>query len=175
MGIKVYTPDLSRLAESTAKDVEDAVVYNLSYIGERCVTEARTGHSYTDRTGNLTSSIGYVIVKNGQIVMESSFETQHGQHENMQHVQFKSKSGKDVDYWAKGASGDGRKGSDTGKQFARSLAAQRTSGISLIVVAGMNYARYVADKGFNVLDSAEILADRLVPGIMEQLGFRRNA
>lgn len=147
MGIKVYTPDLSRLAESTAKEVEDAVVYNLSYVGERCVTEARTGHSYTDRTGNLTSSIGYVIVKNGQIVMGSSFDKTL----------------------------NGREGQENGRQFARSLAAQRTSGISLIVVAGMNYARYVADKGFNVLDSAEILADRLVPGIMEQLGFRRNA
>lgn len=175
MGIKVYTPDLSRLSESTAKAVEDALVYNFSYVGERCVAEARTGHGYTDRTGNLTSSMGYVVVNDGQVVMESSFESQHGQYENMQHVQFVSKSGKNVDYWAKGASGDGKEGSASGRQFARSLASQQPEGIALIVVAGMNYARYVADKGFNVLDSAEILADRLVPSIMEQLGFRRTA
>lgn len=147
MGIKVYTPDLSRLAESTAKAVEDALVYNFSYVGERCVAEARTGHGYTDRTGNLTSSMGYVVVNDGQIVYESAFS--------------KTMAGKE--------------GSDAGRQFARSLASQHPEGIVLIVVAGMNYARYVADKGFNVLDSAEILADRLVPSIMEQLGFRRTA
>ena len=91
--------------------------------------------------------MGYVVVNDGQIVYESAFS--------------KTMAGKE--------------GSDAGRQFARSLASQHPEGIVLIVVAGMNYARYVADKGFNVLDSAEILADRLVPSIMEQLGFRRTA
>ena len=145
MGIKVYTPDLSKVVESTVKEVEDALVYNFSYVGERCVAEARTGHGYTDRTGNLTSSMGYVVVKDGQVVHESAF----------------------------GKTLDGKVGPDAGRQFARSLASQQPEGIALIVVAGMNYARYVADKGFNVLDSAEIMAGRLVPSIMEKLGFRR--
>lgn len=145
MGIKVYTPDLSKVVESTVKEVEDALVYNFSYVGERCVAEARTGHGYTDRTGNLTSSMGYVVVKDGRVVHESAFNKTL----------------------------DGKEGSASGRQFARSLASQQPEGIALIVVAGMNYARYVADKGFNVLDSAEIMAGRLVPSIMEKLGFRR--
>ena len=40
----------------------------LSYLGERCVIEARTNHTYKDQTGALTASIGYLIFKNGEVV-----------------------------------------------------------------------------------------------------------
>lgn len=146
MGIMVTLPDMDGIMVSEIKKMEDAILYNLAYIGERCVTEARTGHTYTDRTGNLTSSMGYVLVKDGQIVGQSNFESR---------------------------SADGT-GSKTGKSFAQSLAAEYPSGIVIIVVAGMNYARYVADRGFNVLQKAEILAEKLVPQIMEQIGFERR-
>lgn len=146
MGIKVALPDIDGIMASKVKEIEDAIVYNLSYVGERCVNEARTGHTYTDRTGNLTSSMGYVLVKDGQIIRQSSFES---------------------------LSTDGT-GSKAGEAFARSLSAEYPSGIALIVVAGMNYAGYVADRGFNVLQKAEILAEKLVPQILEQIGFERR-
>lgn len=175
MGIKVALPDIDGIMASKVKEIEDAIVYNLSYVGERCVNEARTGHTYTDRTGNLTSSMGYVLVKDGQIIRESSFEPVHGQYENMQRVQFIVKAtGKKVDYSAKGQSGDGQEGARTGKTFARSIASRFPSGIVLIVTAGMNYARYVSDRGFNVLASAEILAEKLVPQLMQRLGYERR-
>lgn len=175
MGIMVTLPDMDGIMVSEIKKMEDAILYNLAYIGERCVTEARTGHTYTDRTGNLTSSMGYVLVKDGQIIRQSSFEPVHGQYENMQRVQFTVKeTGKKVDYWAKGQSGDGREGSQTGRSFAQSLTVECPSGIVLIVVAGMNYARCVADRGFDVLQKAEILAEKLVPQILEQIGFERR-
>jgi len=34
-------------------------------IGERCITEARENGTYTDRTGNLRNSVGYVVLLNG--------------------------------------------------------------------------------------------------------------
>lgn len=34
-------------------------------VGERCITEARDNGSYTDRTGNLRNSVGYVVLLNG--------------------------------------------------------------------------------------------------------------
>ncbi len=39
----------------------------LAYIGEKFINDSRRNGSYTDRTGNLRSSIGYVIAINGKI------------------------------------------------------------------------------------------------------------
>lgn len=36
-------------------------------IGERCITEARDNGSYTDRTGHLRSSVGYVVLLDGMV------------------------------------------------------------------------------------------------------------
>ncbi|SFS30783.1 hypothetical protein [Lutibacter maritimus] len=44
----------------------------LQYLGEKFVNEARSNDTYKDRTGNLRSSIGYIILKDGKII-ESNF------------------------------------------------------------------------------------------------------
>ena len=43
----------------------------LSALGERVVKYAREHGSYTDHTGNLRNSIGYVVVQYGRIIAES--------------------------------------------------------------------------------------------------------
>ena len=106
----------------------------LMYIGEQCVNDARVKGSYTDRTGNLRGSTGYCVVDNGQIVNTAGFAQVLG----------------------------GSEGPNKGKNYVQEIASGYSSGIVLIVVAGMHYAAYVADRGYNVLDSAEILAERLV-------------
>ena len=126
--------------------IEQLIIYNLSYVGEQCLTEARSTNSYKDQTGNLRSSIGYIIVKDGRVIRQSDFAVVR----------------------------TGSQGKSEGEQFARSLASKFPEGIVLIVVAGMNYASYVSAKGYNVLDSAEQLADRLVPSILKQLGFTKR-
>jgi hypothetical protein len=40
----------------------------------------------------------------------------------------------------------------------------------LILVAGKEYAAYVSAR-YDVLDSAELLAEKLLPGILKKLGF----
>ena len=40
---------------------------------------------------------------------------------------------------------------------------------ALVVVAGMNYAAYVEAKGYNVLSSAEHLAERELPRMLDKL------
>lgn len=132
--------------EEQTQRIEKRIIYNLSYVGEQCVNETRSNGSYTDRTGNLRSSTGYVIVKNGKIVRISDFTS--------------VKNGSD--------------GSKDGATFARRLVKKFPEGIVLIIVAGMNYAAYVSAKGYNVLDSAELLAQRLVPGLMKQLNNQRS-
>lgn len=50
------------------KRLETATVYMLKYLGESLVVYAKDRHNYTDQSGNLTNSIGYVVVHNGKPV-----------------------------------------------------------------------------------------------------------
>lgn len=122
-----------------------AIIYNLCVVGEKVRNEALDNGSYTDRTKNLRSSVGYVVVVDGQVYKMSAFGKPDGNN-------------------------DGR---STGMSYARSLAGKFPKGIVLIVVAGMRYASYVSAKGYNVLDSSELLADQLVPKMLKQLGFKK--
>jgi len=145
MPIKQITP-MQAVNDSLLRQIENsekAIINSLSYVGEYCINEARTGGTYTDQTGNLRSSIGYVLVKDGQVIQQSSFQ------------QVKQ----------------GTEGAREGETFAKQIVSKFPKGICLIVVAGMKYASYVSAKGFNVLDSSEDLAANLVPQLMKQLGF----
>lgn len=145
MPIKNLTPEgaISEFIGQQVERVTSALIYNLCAVGEQVLNQARSTNSYKDQTGNLRSSIGYVVAVDGEVVQSSSFEVVK----------------------------DGADGSRDGKSFALDLVKQFPEGIVLIVVAGMNYASYVSAKGYDVLDSSEVLADRLVPEILKQLGF----
>ena len=54
------------------------------------------------------------------------------------------------------------------------FAANFPRGIVLVFVAGMDYAGYVADTGRDVLDSAALLADKLVPKLLEDVRKKIN-
>lgn len=47
---------------------DKAMVYVLNALGMELVSYARERHTYIDRTGNLTNSMGYVVLKKGQQV-----------------------------------------------------------------------------------------------------------
>jgi len=148
MPIKQTTPnwELEESLDIKVAALRKAIIYNLEYVGEQVVNRARNtsekGHDFTDRTGNLRSSIGYVITVDGQIVSSSDFRP---------------------------VKPTGQEGSDVGESFAKRLAEEFPECIALVVVAGMSYAGYVAARGFDVLDSSQELAKRLVPRMLKQL------
>ena len=146
MPIKRLTPtaEIDRYIAGRVEAIKKALIYNLCAVGEQVLNAARLTNSYKDQTGNLRSSIGYVVAVDGEIVQMSSFDTVK----------------------------DGREGSRGGKEYAMQLVRDFPHGIVLIVVAGMNYASYVSAKGYDVLDSSELLADKLVPQMLQQLGFK---
>jgi hypothetical protein len=145
MPIRLSTPDseLDAYIDASLEKARQVIINIFAYVGESCVTEARDNGSYIDQTGNLRSSIGYAVVVDGQIV--------------------RSKVSEQVK--------DGVAGKGEATAFLSRLASEHKTGICLIVVAGMNYAVYVEGRGKNVLTSAKLLADRLVPQMLEQLGF----
>lgn len=137
--------EIAARIDEQLRRIDKAIIYNLSYVGEQVLNAARGTNSYKDRTGNLRSSIGYVIARDGEIVHMSNFSVVKG----------------------------GSEGSAEGKCYAAQLAANFHSGYVLIVVAGMDYAFYVKKKGYDVIDSAELLAEQLVPKMLKSLKFTR--
>ena len=124
--------------------LEEVIIRRMFYIGEKCVTVARSTDSYQDQTGNLRSSIGYVIAKDGKIIGNSAFEAVKG--------------------GAEGAAG--------GLEFAKSVVSKFPEGIVLIVVAGMSYAKHVSYLGYDVLDSSQLEAEAQVNRMIKQLGLK---
>jgi len=116
------------------------------YVGETCIKEARESGAYQDQTGNLRSSIGYVVLRDGVAYQSSNFDQVKG----------------------------GSDGAKEGEAFLNSIIQGYRQGLVLIVVAGMNYAAYVDALGLNVLTSAELIAEQLVPQMLKKLGFTKS-
>lgn len=127
--------------------IHRAMLTMLQYIGEECVAIAREQGTYNDRTGNLRNSIGYVLMRNGDIINQN----------------FEERVASKVVDAANG------KGILEGQALAQELAKRFSNGYALIVVAGMHYAYYVETRGYDVLDSAERNAMQRVPVLVKQL------
>lgn len=147
MGIKLVTSE-SAIHAAILKEMDRVnrlTLRALSYLGEKCVIEARDRspeESWIDRTGNLRSSIGYVIASGGEIIKYSDFTVVK----------------------------NGSEGPETGKTLAEEIARKYRSGYALVVVAGMNYAEYVeAMDNKVVLASAELFARQQLPSMMQKL------
>ncbi len=121
--------DVKKVVEERIAKVELAIINRLKYTGERFVKNARENADFTDRTGNLRSSIGFVILKNG-VEIESNFQA--------------VKSGL---------------GRNEAVKVAEDVAVNFPKGFVLIVVAGMDYASYVESRGKDVLTSSSLLAE----------------
>lgn len=147
MGIRMTTKlsEVHDMLMREAERVERLTIRALSKLGEQCVTKIRDragDKSWYDQTGNLRSSVGYVIAHNKNIIQYSTFN------------QVKQ----------------GSEGVKTGKDLAKELAKRYSNNYVLIVVAGMNYAEFVeAMDNKDVLASTELWAREQVPLMFEKL------
>ena len=67
-----------------------------------------------------------------------------------------------------------KNGGYDGRRFASELAKKYSSGVALIVVAGMDYAVHVSNRGRDVLDSATLEAKDLVPTMLAKLSSNKR-
>jgi len=51
--------------------IEQRIIWTLAMVGENFVNDARSIRTYKDQTGNLRSSIGYIIARDGNIIQEN--------------------------------------------------------------------------------------------------------
>lgn len=152
MPIKQTTPRraLQSSIDRRLYNLQQAMVNVLCRAGEEVIKYARNHNRkrYTDQTGNLTSSIGYVVLWDGKVVQQSDFSPVRGARK-----------------------GSGLAGTKRGRAFLQQLINENGMGLVLIVVAGMPYAAYVEAMGYDVLDSAEIKANEIVKRLLSKLKF----
>ena len=102
---------------------EKKVIRSLSFIGEEFLNKARVNADFIDRTGNLRSSIGYMIFKDGTNIFENIQKANKGT--------------------------DKQTGFDKANDFESEV--NVPDGFVLVVFAGMEYAIYVEASGRDVL------------------------
>jgi len=137
--------EVRRQIELEIARIEKVIIRNLFYLGEECRNNAIENKGYMDRTSNLKSSIGYIVVANGKVI------------------------GRKFETYAPTAT----KGELTGEALAHKIAEEYPTGYALIVVAGMNYAAKVESTERNVLRSAEVFAEAELPRMLKTLGIRQ--
>lgn len=145
MPIRRSTPkgDEERFVRRRIEDIIERIIDALAEIGDEACVTASTSHKYQDQTGNLSSSIGYCVLCEGEIVRDGGFTVVK----------------------------DGAEGAARGREYLHQLAQEHTKGIVLLIVAGMEYSAYVEARGFDVLDSAQIRTRELVRQLLSSLGL----
>lgn len=136
--------DVRKRFDAFLNEIEKKQIARLQRLGEMCLVEARTNKGYMMQTGALLSSTGYEVFVDG-VAIHSQFDAASGAESNAAEMGIKS-----------------------GQSIAETIG-KGTKGIALVFVAGMNYAAYVEAKGYNVLSSAEHLAERELPRMLEKL------
>lgn len=144
MGIEMTTStqEIARYLDYASKKIYEAIFKTLSYLGEQCVKRIRLRKdNWQDQTGNLRSSIGYAVMEQGKVKLQSAFE---------QVLQ-------------------GTEGTKAGKDAIDALVKTYASTYALVVVAGMDYAEYVEKmKNKDVLEQTKTWATGIIDKYMDE-------
>lgn len=123
-------------------EADDMTRKMLQYVGEDFVRRARENREFKDDTGNLQSSIGYVIVKDRKIIWKAF-----------------NGIGKSIN----------AEGKEAGERLAQSIALTIKDGWGLIGVAGMEYGIYVEARGIDVITGSIPETRKLLKEVIKDL------
>lgn len=68
---KFKVSDIVKKLQIDKERIITAAINRLKYVGERFIINARSTDTYQDQTGNLRSSIGYVILLDGEQLFDN--------------------------------------------------------------------------------------------------------
>ena len=134
---------LERWIEHFQRKAEDKMLVFLQAGGEKFIKVARRSGSYKDQTGNLRSSIGYVIAKDGEVLTENFTESDKGT--------------------------DKTTGKYKGRRLAEEVSLSHTGGYVLVGVAGMEYAAAVEAKGYEVVSGANTQCEKYLRDTLKSI------
>ncbi|MEN0095897.1 MAG: hypothetical protein AAGB30_10980 [Pedobacter sp.] len=132
---KFRASDFDKIAKEMIRRAEQAIISRFQLIGEEFVNSARSKTrdqgGFGNVTGNLRSSISYVILNDGRTVLENIEK-----------------------------SGNGSEGVSASRALIRELKGKYTKGYVLIVFAAMKYAAAVESRGMDVITGSSLVAER---------------
>ena len=123
--------ELNEFVDNAENDLIDV----LDEIGNSVAEFARAFGQYQNRTGNLRTSIGYVVLDNGSPIRFG---------------------------FSRRVLATAIQGRERAFEVLRELSLAENKGLVLIVVAGMDYAAAVQSYGYDVLYGGSVLGDRLM-------------
>lgn len=121
--------ELQKKLNEKKQVVENTLNQLFNELGEKAVTYSKDNKGYMDRTANLKNSISFAVFRDGELLT-----SQIGQLPKPE----KTKKGQP-------------QVQDALEEYALKPGVVAPKGYTLIVVAGMEYGKYVEDKGYNVL------------------------
>ena len=152
---KFSIQDFGKVLQRKKEVFEKAILNRLQFVGEKFVKNARENHTYKDQTGNLTISIGYMVLKDGKIIQENFTKADKRVNTAKTKNRGETKINKD--------------GAVAGKQAAETVAKNFPKGLVLIVVAGMNYSAAVESKNYDVITASSFTADSDLKKAIQEL------
>lgn len=130
--------DIAKITQDYLKRVVKVTQNELMQIGLQFVRDARLKTAdqggFNDDTGNLRSSIGFILMYDGQVVHS--------------------------DFTASESGTDKSTGLEAGKAYAKTLGADHLKGWAIITVAGMEYAGYVEALNYDVITGSTLGAQK---------------
>lgn len=135
--------DLQKQIREYQKEARKACIASYKAIGSSFVTDARQNADFQDHTGNLRSSIVFLLKVDGKIRIRDYEVSQRGT--------------------------DRITGMTEGLRFAESVAKETPNeGIVMIVTVGMDYAASVESKGRNVITGSSQTTKKLLRTYFKQ-------
>lgn len=149
MGIVWNNPqELQRQFTIAQAEYDRKAINWLCVLGERVVKYARDHGNYTDQTANLRNSIGYIVIQSNQVVYDSFVGSTAPRNDPQGEANAEKAHQRGLAY---------------ANQVGMTLGGYKTY---LVWVAGMEYARYVEAKGYDVIqgsgDWVEANAQKLI-------------
>lgn len=139
--------DVEGFFNESFRRTNEALLQTFQFAGESFVREARLKTAneggFNDITGNLRSSIGYILLNNGKQVMSNFAEANIGT--------------------------DRATGVSQGELVADEYGSNYPKGLILICVAGMDYAAAVEAKGKDVISGTSVDTIKLLKQLLSAL------
>lgn len=146
IGFEIVT-DMKQLGAEIQREIDSETLKHLSRVLNVAIEKVRKkmeGVPYQDHTGNLNSSTGFIIYKDGKVVHQDFRES------------------------AKGTD------KATGLKEGLSLALaelRESSGWGVVLMSGMEYASWVESRGFDVLLGATVNLDSILKEAFNEIGM----
>lgn len=151
---------VSRLTKQHVENLETALVNRFIRVGLQFVRLARKNGAYRDQTGNLRSSIGFIVLKGTQIVYEN-FEPAGRGATTPKYSESGKKRGANATIQGRNAAKD-------------AMGRVKLGGVTLVVVAGMDYASDVEHRGKDVLTASSLQAEKLLLESIQKVRTKYN-